>query len=154
MAKRKIPLKDLKELRKKFIEEKIDQNEIENGVRAAPVPTTVKIKEVKNTVSAIKESETGKTSTQRKKDRREEVRNLKKSYTNTQKIETSYGYDVGSIVCFNYKSNEEIGIVLNIRIQSKTKKEGAMKKDIVTLLSSVGRVKVHSSSIYEIIECN
>lgn len=154
MAKRKIPRKDLKNLKESFKQEKMAQNSQELGVYAAPAPMKDKIAAAKAAGRDFKLNETGKTTAERKKELKEKKSQIKQDFSGTQVVTTSYGFKEGDIVKFHYGKDEEVGLVFKIRVRRKTNQDTALNEDRVEILSSAGYVTVIPKTIFEIIECN
>jgi len=154
MAKRRIPRKDLKQLKESFKQEKMDQHSQELGVYAPPTPMSKKLAIAKAAGRDSKINETGMSPRELKNQKKEKIKQIKEDFSSTQTITTSYGFDVGDLVAFNYNRKQEIGMVFKIQRYKKTSQDKAMREDLVEILSSAGYVTVVSKAVYEIIECN
>ena len=154
MAKRRIPRKDLKQLKESFKQEKMDQHSQELGVYAPPTPMSKKLAIAKAAGRDSKINETGMSPRELKNQKKEKIKQIKEDFSSTQTITTSYGFDVGDIVAFNYNRKQEVGMVFKIQRYKKTSQDKAMREDLVEILSSAGYVTVVSKAVYEIIECN
>jgi len=154
MAKRRIPRKDLKQLKESFKQEKMDQHSQELGVYAPPTPMSKKLAIAKAAGRDSKINETGMSPRELKNQKKEKIKQIKEDFSSTQTITTSYGFDVGDLVAFNYNRKQEVGMVFKIQRYKKTSQDKAMREDLVEILSSAGYVTVVSKAVYEIIECN
>ena len=154
MAKRRIPRKDLKQLKESFKQEKMDQHSQELGVYAPPTHMSKKLAIAKAAGRDSKINETGMSPRELKNQKKEKIKQIKEDFSSTQTITTSYGFDVGDLVAFNYNRKQEVGMVFKIQRYKKTSQDKAMREDLVEILSSAGYVTVVSKAVYEIIECN
>lgn len=77
----------------------------------------------------------------------------RKEFTSSQEIKTTYGFDVGSLVSFNYNKKEEIGIIYNIIENKKRNQETALDIDDIMVISSRGFLMISAKSINDILEC-
>lgn len=154
MAKRRIPRKDLKQLKESFKQEKMDQHSQELGVYAPPTPMSKKLAIAKAAGRDSKINETGMSPRELKNQKKQKIKQIKEDFSSTQTITTSYGFDVGDLVAFNYNRKQEVGMVFKIQRYKKTSQDKAMREDLVEILSSAGYVTVVSKAVYEIIECN
>lgn len=154
MAKRKIPRKDLKQIKESFRQEKMDQHSLELGVYAPSTPMSKKLAIAKAAGRDAKINETGMSPRELKKQKKQQIKQIKEDFSSQQTIITSYGFKEGDLVGFNYDRKQEIGIVFKIKKYKKTSQDKALTEDLVEILSSAGYVTVVPKAIYEIIECN
>lgn len=155
MAKRRIPIKDLRKLKENFKQEKMEQHSQELGVYAPPTPMSKKMAIAKAAGRDSKLNETGMSPKELKKQEKQKINQIKQDFSSQQTIVTSYGFKEGDLVNFNYNKKQEVGMVF--KIKSHRRKNGrntALKEDWVEILSSAGYVTVTAKAIYEIIECN
>ena len=154
MAKIKIPFNDLQRVKEGFKQEKIAQHSQELGVNEPPTPMHKKMAIAKAAGRNSKLNETGMTPKEIEKQRRKKRKKIKKDFSDTRSIKTSYGFKEGDLVSFNFNKKQEVGIVFKIKEYEKTSHGDALTTDLVEILSSAGYVSVVPKAIYEIIECN
>ena len=140
MAKRKIPIKNIKDIRKSFKEKK------QEGYDEDGIDVSVSIKEqiaiAKDAGKASKINETGMTPKELKKEAKRKLRSIKKDYTSKVEVTSTWNFDEGDAVSFRYRGKEEVGIIIQMWNYSKKTIEAAKNSGSVTLLSSAGRVRI------------
>ncbi len=140
MAKRRIPIKNIKEIRKSFKEKKKEAYEAD-GIDVS-IPISEQIAIAKDAGKTSKINETGMTPKELKKEAKKKLRAIKKDYTNTIEVSSTWNFEEGDVVSFKYRDKEEVGIIIQMWNFSKKTIEAAKNSGSVTLLSSAGRVRI------------
>ena len=141
--KRRIPIKDLKKIKESFKES--DESQLD---------TRKQIESAKSAARVRKISETGMTPREAKKAAKNKIKSIKEGFTSLRSLKATFNFDVGDLVFFKYTDgSEQIGIVCDMHVPTNmsTLKE-AKQSGSVTLLSSVGRIKIKPMSVYEKID--
>lgn len=156
MATRKIPYNQLKKIKENYLEERKETLKNDSDLDDNGIPVR------KNQLAAAKEAgknskinETGRTPKELKKEAKKKLKDLKKDFSVKNKVTATYNFDVGDLVSFNYKGNEEVGVVLHM-IDSGAKSTVSEVKNTgsVTLLSSAGRVSIPPISVSQNLSAN
>jgi len=140
MAKRKIPIKNIKEIRKSFKEKKKEAFEAE-GVDVS-ITLNEQIAIAKDAGKTSKINETGMSPKELIKESKKKLKSIKKDYTSTIEVSSTWNFEEGDVVSFKYRNQEEVGIIIQMWNYSKKTIEAAKNSGSVTLLSSAGRVRV------------
>jgi vacuolar-type H+-ATPase subunit I/STV1 len=144
MAKRKISADNLKKIRKSYKEDRIN---------SSPDHIPSRNQEIKNAKRAGKElkiNETGHTPKELRKIARQNLKNIKKDFSSTQKSQAIFSFEPGDTVSFNYRGSEEMGLIVSMWVPNEcSTREQAKNSGVVTLLSSVGRIEIKPIEIIE-----
>ncbi len=140
MAKRRIPIKNIKEIRKSFKQEKKAAYE-DDGVDVS-IPIKDQIAIAKDAGKTSKINETGMTPKELKKEAKRKLKSIKEEYNSTVEVSSKWNFGEGDVVSFKWCGQEEVGIIIQMWNYSKKTIEAAKKSGSVTLLSSAGRVRI------------
>jgi vacuolar-type H+-ATPase subunit I/STV1 len=144
MAKRKISTADLRKIRERYKEDRVNSE---------PDGLPNRAQEIKNAKRAGKESkinETGYTPKELKKIARQNLKNIKEDFSSTQKSQVVFSFEAGDTVSFNYRGSEEMGLIVSMWVPNEcATREQAKHSGVVTLLSSVGRVEIKPIEVIE-----
>lgn len=138
---RKLKVNQIKELKKKFKEEKNKNS----------VSLSSQIRNVKRIVREEK-ALSGVNLNEERKKQKEIRRTIKEELASSEKITKSYSFEEGDLVSFVYNGKREEGIILSLVIYNNKKNRNNKQKayGTVVMMSSIGRVIICPTKIVEI----
>ena len=138
---RKLKVNQIKELKKKFKEEKNENS----------VSLSSQIRNVKQIVREEK-ALSGVNLNEERKKQKEIRRTIKEELASSEKITKSYSFKEGDLVSFVYNGKREEGIILSLVIYNNKKNRNNKQKayGTVVMMSSIGRVIICPTKIVEI----
>ncbi len=140
MGKRKIPRSSLSKVKEQYRD--IKKNEIEENKESAD-PLAVSLEDAKQIAHDTTVLETGYTPKELKKIKRNELKNIGKSFKSDKKIEAKWNFSIGDLVEFQDRHDKtmHIGIVIEFtKADHHGSRKHAKQDGNVLLYSSRGRI--------------
>ena len=140
MASLKIPKSKIADIKKKYSDSKLDA--IQEGL-AESDQENLTLEEAKAIAREQKMNDTGLTPKEIRKNKKENLKKLRSTYSSKRKVEAKWNFDVGDLVEFQDKktNSKQIGIVVELELrENHNTTRSAKAAGTALILSSVGRV--------------
>ncbi len=140
MASLKIPKSKIADIKKKYSDSKLDA--IQEGLTESD-QESLTLEEAKALAREQKMNETGLTPKEIRKNKKENLKKLRSTYSSERKVEAKWNFDVGDLVEFQDKktNSKQIGIVVELELrENHSTTRSAKTAGTALILSSVGRV--------------